>query len=223
MRVIPKSPTDKIRFYQTRIAKWAENYSLIGLDAGEVADIEAKILAAREARQAQRIAQQTARSATLAFHQAADALAIAGGSAVLKVRSKATRTDDAKVYVLASLPRPKKASPVDAPGQPTQFKVELDAVGQITLRWKCKNPANAEGTVYELFRRIDGGPMVFLAVTGKKKFTDETLPAGAANAMYRVTAVRSTKRGPMASYLVSFGGGGGGAVVTPTFRTRAAA
>ena len=224
MRVIPKSPTKKIRFYQSRIAKWAENYSLIGLDAGEVADIEAKLLAAREARQAQQIAQQAARSATQAFHQAADALARVGGSAVLKVRSKATRTDDTKVYALAWLSPPKKASPIDAPGQPTRFKVELDAVGQITLRWKCKHPANAEGTMYELFRSIDGGPLTFLAVTGKKKYTDQTLPAGAASAMYRVTAVRSTKRGPAGSYLVNFGGNGGGAVsVTATFRTRAAA
>ena len=91
------------------------------------------------------------------------------------------------------------------------------------MRWKCKNPANAEGTVYELFRSIDGGPMVFLVVTGKKKFTDETLPAGAVSAMYRVTAVRSTKRGPAGTYLVNFGGGGGGGGVIATFRTRAAA
>jgi hypothetical protein len=139
------------------------------------------------------------------------------------VRAKAASTDDKQVYIRSWLPLPKKASPVGVPGRPTEFKVELDAIGQIQLRWKCKNPANAEGTVYEIFRSINGGPKVFLAVTGKKKFTDETLPAGAARAMYRVTAVRSTKRGPAGSYLVSFGGGGGGAVVTPTFRTRAAA
>src|SRR5688500_16068284 len=98
MRVIPKSPTKKIRFFQARVAKWAENYALIGLDAGEVADIEAKLVAAQAARQAQVNAQQAALAATQAFHNAADALARAGGNAVLKVRAKAETTDDAQVY-----------------------------------------------------------------------------------------------------------------------------
>jgi hypothetical protein len=221
MRVIPKSPTEKIRFFQARVAKWAENYALIGLDAGEVADIEAKLLAAREARQAQVNAQQKALAATQAFHNAADALAKAGGNAVLKVRAKAETTDDAQVYFRALLPRPKQASPVAAPGKPTQFAVQLDAIGQVHLRWKCKNPANAEGTVYEVFRSIDRGPMVYLAVVGKKKFTDETLPAGAASATYRVTALRSTKRGPAAFHMVHFGVTGGGGSVNSAM-TRAA-
>ena len=159
MRVIPKSPTDKIRFFQSRIAKWAENHALIGLDAGEVADIEAKILAAQAAREAQISAQQKARAATRAFHAAADALATAGGNAVLKVRAKAQTTDDVQVYFRAWLPRPKQASPVAAPGRPMQFTVELNAIGEVDLRWKCKNPANAEGTVYEIFRSIDRGPL----------------------------------------------------------------
>src|SRR5687767_8181979 len=89
MRVIPKSPTDKIRFFQGRIAKWAQNHALIGLDPGEIADIETKLAAAQAARQAQYDAQQKALAATRAFHNAADALAKAGGNAVLKVRAKA--------------------------------------------------------------------------------------------------------------------------------------
>ena len=205
MRVIPKSPTDKIRFVQARIAKWAQNFALIGLDAGEIADIEAKLSAAQAARQAQINAQQAARAATQAFHNAADALARASGNAVLKVRAKAQTTDDVQVYFRALLPRPKQASPVAAPGRPADFTVELDAIGQVNLRWKCKNPANAEGTVYEIFRSIDRGPLEYLAVVGKKKFTDEGLPAGAASATYRVTAVRSTKRGPAALHTVFFG------------------
>jgi hypothetical protein len=76
--------------------------------------------------------------------------------------------------------------------------------------------------MYELHRGIDNGPLEFLAVTGKKKFTDATLPAGAASATYRVTAVRSTKRGPAALFTVNFGVARGGGVISAT-TTRAAA
>ena len=78
--------------------------------------------------------------------------------------------------------------------------------------------------MYEVFRSIDRGPLEYLAVVGKKKFTDETLPAGAASVIYRVTALRSTQRGPAAFHLVNFGaarGGAGGSVISAS--TRAAA
>ena len=87
----------------------------------------------------------------------------------------------------------------------------LTALGQVRLAWKCKNPRNSEGTIYEVRRKLhragepDFGPLDFLASTGKKRFTDSTVPAGTATILYEVTAVRSTRRGPVATHLVQLG------------------
>jgi len=40
---------------------------------------------------------------------------------------------------------------------------------------------------------------------GVKKFIDTKIPAGTGCVTYRVTAIRSTRRGPSADYAVNFG------------------
>ena len=43
--------------------------------------------------------------------------------------------------------------------------------------------------------------------TGKKHFTDETLPPGTAEVTYLIQAIRSTATGRVASFTVPLGGG----------------
>jgi len=223
MRVIPKTPAKKIYFFQALLTPWAEHADAIGLSAEEVAEVEAKLDAAKAAFAAQQMARDAARSATLTFHLAAEALAKSGSNAILKIRATAAAADDVSIYPLASLPMPKKGSPVDAPGKPENFTAALGGLGELMLAWKCKNPSNAEGTVYEVSRSVDGGAFEFLGVAGKKKFTDYKLPPGAQTATYRVTAVRSTKRGPVAGYNVNFGVGRENAAIVRAAMAREAA
>ena len=213
MRTVPKTRSKQISFFQSHIAKWSENRELLGLSDDEIADIEAKLAAANEAFLAHRIAQNKARAATSVFYSATKALTLAGGSAILKVRA-AARTQGVTIYQKANLSKPKKASPIAVPGKPTDFEVDLQQIGMVTLKWKCKNPRNAEGTIYEIWREVrragetQFAALEFLGVAGKKKFEDWTIPAGVASIIYRVTAVRSTRRGPEADYTLRFGGTG---------------
>jgi hypothetical protein len=205
MRAIPKSAAKQLTFFQTRVGKWIENHAEIGLSAEEADDIEAKYQAARAAYFQQQAAFLAARTATMTFYQTARDLARAGSSAIQKIRATASITDDPNVYVLGSIDPPKKGSPIEAPGKPDQFSVRLFPVGPLQLSWKCKNPTNAEGTMYELWRTVEGGEKQFLAITGEKFYTDTTIPAGAKVVTYWVTAVRGRKRGVSASYTVRMG------------------
>jgi hypothetical protein len=80
------------------------------------------------------------------------------------------------------------------------------------------------GTMYQVSRSVrmvgeeEGGAQggfVALGTVGKKRFRDTSVPAGAADVVYQVVAVRSTAVGVAGRYPVHLGGavaGGGGAV-----------
>ena len=76
----------------------------------------------------------------------------------------------------------------------------------IQLHWKCKHPRRAAGAAYQVFRRDAADqPFAYLGTTGKRSFTDDTLPAGLSAITYRVRAIRSTAVGEPADFSVSFG------------------
>jgi hypothetical protein len=135
---------------------------------------------------------------------AVDELANAGGSVILRVRAKA-RIDGGAVYSAAQIRRPKNPAPIAAPGEPTSFQVQLQPGGLLKLTWKCRNPAGSQGTMYEIQRSLAGGVFEFVGQVGVKKFIDTKIPAGTGCVTYRVTAIRTTRRGPSADHIVNFG------------------
>jgi hypothetical protein len=102
--------------------------------------------------------------------------------------------------------------PSPAPGTATSFKAALTSLGALDLSWKCANPPKTSGTMYQLFRTVDGGAMTYIGGCGSKKFTDGTVPAGASSITYHVQAVRSTSVGAWASFTVTIGTGGSASV-----------
>ena len=99
------------------------------------------------------------------------------------------------------------------PGTPSRFGVKLLQNGAVELTWRCKNPARAEGTVYEIRRSIGGvgvEPMTPIATVGQRKYLDRDIPVGAlaeadGRVTYQITALRSTARGKPAMHTVRFG------------------
>jgi hypothetical protein len=97
-------------------------------------------------------------------------------------------------------------SPIGPPGQPAGFKASLDGNGDLILTWKCENPANSSGTMYQVYRTIDGETVPeYLGGVGRRTFTDDELPAGSTRVTYQVQAVRSNSVGPWAEFNVNFG------------------
>lgn len=205
MRVVPREIANALRFYEIHLGPWSDRLADVGLSDADLANLRAKTEAARAACMAQQSAQDAARAATLNCQLALGAMSQAGSSCIKKIRAAAGSGGDG-VYVLAEISPPAAGGPLPEPGKPTQLAVALLAGGALTLSWKCPNPAGARGTMYHLWRRIEpAGAFEFIGATGKKSFTDDTLPAGSAAVMYRIQAVRSTATGPAELFNVNFG------------------
>lgn len=219
MALVPDKKQDKISFYQSKIAPWTTNATAIGTTSSNVANLGTLTTAAQTAMDAQTTAEAAFRSSVAAANSAISAMDTAGADIISAIRTKA-RTDGDGVYTLAQIPAPATPSPVGAPGEPSNFKVELQNNGALTLTWKCKNPANSTGTTYQVWRRIAGtNDLAFLGVTGERKFVDSTVPAGTTQATYQVQAFRSTLAGPWAQFNVNFTTDIGGTVTAAVINT----
>jgi hypothetical protein len=203
--IVPNTASSKITFFATHVPVWAEDPAAIGTSAEHVENVQEKLEAARAAFAEQGRAIQAARNATLRLKDALVALGSAGGQVIGEIKAKA-RVDGTPVYVRASLKPPKAASPMGKPGRPTSLETELLPNGSLVLSWKCKHPRGAKGTMYQVYRALGiNGEPVFLGATGKKKFTDATVPSGVRTVCYRIVAVRSTARGEVAEFPVNLG------------------
>ncbi|MDQ7014570.1 MAG: hypothetical protein Q9O74_11840 [Planctomycetota bacterium] len=223
MRIVPKSRSRTIEFYETRAPVWAEDPAAIGLTAERVAAVADRAAEARDALEAHLAALEASRAATARFYAATDALHAdpgAGADTIATIKNFARTTDDPGVYVRAMLPAPPPTGGVRSarggrgsaasPGTPFRFRVSLLQDGAVGLAWDCDNPTGTAGTVYEVFRRTAAGESTngrfdYLGTVGEKSFLDATLPPDASPVTYRVTARRGKHLGRPARHTVRFG------------------
>ena len=208
MRLIPKDKVGKIQFCKSRLPAWTEHADRIGVAPEYIALLAGSTEEARLAYAEQQQAQQAAQTATLKLNIALEKMQTQAAAILGMVPRKAQATGDDGVYSLASMPVPAGHSPIGAPGTPTRFTVKLDAIGAVTLTWKCKNPRGSTGTTYYIWRQIDNGPFVYMGICGTKRYVDETFPRGTASVTYRIQAMRSKTKGPPALFPVNFGTSG---------------
>jgi hypothetical protein len=224
MRLLPPSRIARVEFFETRIEPWTARATDLGLTAAELATLAAQAAAARAAFTAQQDAAAAARAATAAFHDALRTLERSGSAAIRTIRNQAAGgagggAGDPDVYVLARIPPPTTPTRRPRPGKPFDFRATLLPGGTLELTFKCRHAGRGAGTLYEVRRRVNpardalrssrtvagAARCEVLGLTGRKAFRDDTLPAGAAEVTYEVTAVHSTGRGDSARYTVLIG------------------
>ena len=205
MRIVPKNQVPRIQFFELRVGRWAEHAEALGVPPDLVAELAAHTAAARDALKAKQAAENAARSATLRLKDAIAKMSTNGAAAIGFIGAKGMQPGGDGVYSLAFIPKPKKHSKIGPPGTPTNFRHELQQIGWLTLRWKCEHPRGAVSTMYELSRRVAGGPFQRIGLAGQRKFVDKTIPAGATSVVYQIQAIRSRTKGPVATYNVNFG------------------
>jgi hypothetical protein len=205
MSTVPKKLVDRIQFYEDHLTPFSSNAVAIGTSAAAVTDLTTKTNAARTAYDAQQAASATAKAATLTLNLAVSAMSTAGGAILKQVAAKAEMTGDS-VYVLAQLPAPVTPSPVGPPGLPSDFAASLNPDGSLNLKWKCANPVGAQGTTYQVYRKVGtAAAFTFIGASGTRTFIDATLPTNLTAVTYQIVALRSTSTGPAAQFLVNFG------------------
>lgn len=199
-----------VQWCETHAPVFSANAAAIGLASTQATGFATATAAVTSGLLAQQAALQAYRVATQVVEDGLRALRTAAGDSVRTIRAFAeTQAKPSVVYNLAQIPPPAQPSPTPPPGSPTEFRIELLQTGPLKLMWKCRNPAGASGTMYEIMRRIggggEGGAFTYVGTTGTREFLDETLPAGAGSVTYQITATRSTSRGVPAQFTVNLG------------------
>lgn len=224
MPVVPHGRLARIEFYEASLPLWQTHAAAIGLSPAQVSALEAAVAGAQLAYDNHLAARDAALAATRAFYDKVRAMHHAPGAGadmIRKIRNYAETTNNPRVYTLAQVPPPATPGKAPPPGTPFGFTVGLLQSGAIELKWKCSNPADTQGTIYEVKRRLSAdGPFEYVGAAGVKVFTGETLLAGRPSVTYQVTAVRSTLRGEPARFTVTFGVVGGGRFIADTSEER---
>lgn len=193
---------------------WTENAATLKLDPAAVAEFGTLTSDAQAARQALVAAKQAYQNALGNSRAAISAMRTSAGAQVSIIRATAkSAADPQAIYSLGSIPGPAEPQPAPAPGTPTTFKVELLQGGSIRLRFLCPNPPRTGPVTYRVERQvapagaIGQAPFEFFVNAKERSFTDETIPLGTAQVVYRVTAQTTTNDGDPAVFGVQFGAG----------------
>lgn len=220
MGILPRKKIERLEFFEQHVEPWTSNAAILGLSPAAMTALAAAVGNARTAWNAAQAARLASKAATNEFDDTLSASGKLVAEAIELIRNKAESTNDPSIYNIALIPPPATPSTLPPPGSPFDFKINLEQGGALGLKWKCNNPENASGTIYEVRRQAQGSPAdqwTFAGATGTREFLDTTLPSSmaATGVNYQITAVRSTSRGVPSIFNVRFGvSGGGGFTVT---------
>lgn len=195
MPVIPNTIVQQIEFFEQHVPVWnTADPTVIGLQPEQVAEIQARTTAARNAYEAALAARQSSRNATVAMHDAVRSMREYGGGLVNTIKAYAQATGNENVYTLAEIPPPNPPSPTPAPNQPYDVRWSITTTGNLHMTWKASGNF---ATYYEVFRQLPGETSFrLLGTAGDKAFTDSTIPAGTPSAVYYIRPRRDEKTGP---------------------------
>jgi hypothetical protein len=214
MATYPRDRAEFLRWAEAHVDVFTSQAAAIGLTAAQATAFKNQVGALRGRTTAQQAAKDAAKSATEAARDADSATRELTSDLVRSIRAFATNNNNPNVYVLAQIPAPNPGAPVPPPGQPTDFKVELNSDGSITLKWKAKHPEGSDRVVYFVQRKlINETAFRLIGGSGEKSYQDDTLPVGIDGATYIITAQRGNVQGqPSRQLTVTFGSGGPGAM-----------
>jgi len=212
MGTYPRDRQEFLNWVEGHIDVWTAAAATIGLTAAQTLAFKNAAGNLRIRNTAQQATKAAAKAATEAVVDADSATRALTSDLVRTIRAFAENNNNPNVYVLAQIPAPQASSPVPPPGQPTDFKVELNPSGSITVKWKAKHPEGSDRVVYFVQRKLVGQTaFALLGGTGDKNYEDDTLPAGVDGATYIITAQRGQVSGPPSQQLsVTFGVAGPG-------------
>jgi hypothetical protein len=209
MGTVPVKLLDRLAWYRQHAPVWDLNASAIGVVPTTATAFSMRVETVDQSYQDLLAARETARAREVEFKEAYNLMSEVGANLVRTIRAFAQTSGSDQVYATAQIPPPKTPAPVAAPGTPYAPAVALQPGGSLKLSWKCNNPSDGTGVMYEIHRADGTGAMTHVGTVGTRSFTDATIPAGSSTVNYTVTAIRSTLKGTAGQFVVQFGTSGG--------------
>lgn len=215
MSTVPRKPDQAVSWCLAHVEPWTENAATLKLDPQKVAAFDTLTTDAQAKRQALVDARLLYKDALSDARAAVKAMRAAAGEQVTVIRATAKSAPaPQEIYSLGLIPPPADPAPRPAPGTATDFKVDLLQGGAIRLRFRCPNPPRTGPVTYRVERMLQPqSPWVFFMNAKERTFTDQAIPQGTAQVVYRVTAQTTTNDGDPAVFGVQFGAGNQATIV----------
>ena len=221
-------PSDRdalLNFALAHQDKWTTNAVAIGLTAPQMLALKAAVAAVQSQQTTVATIRAQSKTATRALGDNFTQLRRDVSDAVRDINAfAAASAKPESIYNLADIEPPQPRGETLPPAKPTNLTFTLDpATGGILIKWRCSNPQGVFGVVYTVRRRIGAaGNQTVLGVTGEKKFTDVTIPAGTSLLTYEVFGQRGSQVGPTSDTVqVRFGVGGNGEMTVTSVKMAA--
>lgn len=221
-------PSDRdalLKFALGHQDKWSSNAVSIGLTAPQMVALKAAVAAVQAQQTTVETIRAQSKTATRALGDNFTTLRRDVSDAVRDINAFAAASAKPEtVFNLADIEPPQPRGETLPPAKPTNLTFTLDpATGGIQIKWKCSNPQGVFGVVYTVRRRIGAnGSQSVLGVTGEKKFTDTTIPAGTSLLTYEVFGQRGSQVGPTSDTVqVRFGVGANGEMTVASVKMAA--
>lgn len=214
MSTLPTKTLELLQFCEMHWPIWDSAPASVGLTSAQVLLFKEATDVARSKYDEYQALRSESRAAGVVSRDTIADLRRIGGDTIRFIRAFAEQSaDPALVYQAAQIPPPVEPSPLAPPGQPSDFTAQLNPVGSITLRWRCKNPGGQ--TVYLVQRKLGGESVfTFLGAAGEREYLDASIPVGTVNAMYMVRGQRGTSFGPWSlPFVIMFGVESGGGMM----------
>lgn len=189
---LPRTIAGRIEFYRQRLAAWASAPAEIGLNDATVSEITAAVERVETAYIRAQHTRQQARNDTAVQNAALKELNALGSGAIATIRAFADLAGDPNaVFTLAELDPPAIGGPpLPPPAAATNVRTSLLTSGAVRIEW---NGTTANGTFYDVYRRLAGETGFTLVGSSTRRFFDDTtFPAGTPHAVYYCIARRGT-------------------------------
>lgn len=206
MLIVPRTITEALTWGESHRGEWASAFASIGLTQAQIEAFTDALKEATAARASALDIEIAKVTATAECKHKVKRFREVASDMLATIKAYAEQQENPSgVLGAAWIPPSRQPSSAPPPGKPQKFSVALLALGQLVLKWKCKNPYGTSGTIYEIHRSVDDKEFAILGHVGIKTFVDTTVPAGSATVTYRIRAVRSTLQGEMSVLEVNLG------------------
>ena len=204
---MPSNDNAALVWLEGHIDQWVVSAATIGLTDGQTSDLAAKITDTRTAFTSVEQIRSDSKAQTVAYHSKAVGMRDTASDMIADIKSFAnTASDPNAVYTTAGITPADPPSPAPPPEQPVALTASLGGDGSVTISFAGRG---AVGTVWEISRKLAGETSfkhLGHADVATKSFTDTTVTAGVATAMYQIRGIRGSLTGPASFPLtVQFG------------------